>query len=252
MTIHARVLGIAQDAGVPHIGCSCPRCERFRDDPLLPASLGLLGERRYLIDATPAMAEQIRMLGGLPDAILLTHLHMGHVAGLLLLGKEALDHETEIHASPAICEFLLSNRPWQQLPMRLHPMRGPVELEPGLSVEPIAVPHRGENADTVAFLVKGPEKTLLYLPDVDHWGPDLADLLSRCDIALLDGTFYSGDELSRQEEVPHPAIAATLDRLAPEDAAKVRFTHFNHTNPVLDEGGPNVLAAVQGETIELG
>ena len=104
----------------------------------------------------------------------------------------------------------------------------------------------------MAFFVKGPKKTLLYLPDVDHWGPDFDTLLSRCDLALLDGTFYSGDELSRQEEVPLPAIAATLDRLAPEDAAKVRFIHFNHTNPVLDENGPSVLAAVQGETIELG
>ncbi len=54
-----------------------------------------------------------------------------------------------------------------------------------------------------------------------------------------------------QGEIPHPPITETLDLLAPEEAAKVRFTHFNHTNPVLDPDGPSVLAAVQGEKIPL-
>ena len=252
MSIHARVLGVAQDAGVPHIGCECARCERFRAAPLLPACLGLVGNQAtYICDATPAIAEQTRALPSFPRAILLTHLHMGHVAGLLQLGKEALSRQTTLYGSPAVCAFLRANAPWNRLPLELVEVEGRVELEPRLSVEWIPVPHRDEDGDTHAFLIIGPERTLLYLPDIDAWKIDLSALLARCDLALLDGSFYSRDELPRQRDIPHPPITETLALLTDDEIAKVRFLHFNHTNPVLDEDGPTVLAAVQGETIAL-
>jgi len=252
MTFYARVLGVAQDAGVPHIGCNCPRCERFREAPLLPACLGLVGgEATYLCDATPAIAEQTRALPSFPTAILLTHLHMGHMAGLLQLGKEALNRPTTLYGSPAVCAFLRANAPWNRLPLTLVEVNERVELEPGLEVEWVRVPHRDEDADTHAFLVTGPTRSLLYLPDIDAWEIDLHALLARCDLALLDGSFYSRDELPRQRNIPHPPITETLALLSDEEIAKVRFLHFNHTNPVLDENGPTVLAAIQGEQIAL-
>jgi len=256
MQITARVLGIAQDAGVPHVGCACPRCERFRAAPLLPACLGLLGRRAYLIDATPALPEQVRLLGAVPAAILLTHTHMGHVAGLLQLGEEALDAKgVAVIATPAVCAWIQDHEPWRRLVRRgnvaLQPREAGArtELEEGLAVESFAVRHR--DVDTVGYLVHGPARTLLYLPDIDRWDVDLPALLARCDLALLDGTFYSRAELPRQGDIPHPPIVETLDRLAPEAAAKVRFLHLNHTNPVLDPDGPAALVAVQGATIPL-
>ncbi|MHC4971463.1 MAG: MBL fold metallo-hydrolase [Planctomycetota bacterium] len=256
MKIYARVLGVAQDAGVPHTGCSCPRCERHRAAPLHPACLGLVGQRTYLVDATPALPEQIRMLPAFPSAVLLTHTHMGHVAGLLQLGEEACDAEdVVVHGPPGVAAFLRDNEPWSRLVERRNIRLAPtepaktVQLEEGLAVDSFPVRHRG--LDTVGYFVKGPRRTLLYLPDIDRWDIDLPALLRRCDLALLDGSFYSRDELPRQTEIPHPPITDTLDMLAPEEAAKVRFTHFNHTNPVLDPDGPNVLVAVQGETIAL-
>ena len=257
MSVHARVLGVAQDAGVPHVGCSCARCERFRERPLLPACLGLVGERRYLIDATPALPEQLRLLGGTPAAILLTHVHMGHIAGLLQLGEEALNaREIEVLGTPLVCEFLEQNRPWSTLVdqrnIRLNrePAGTRIQLEEGLAVESFPVDHRG--LETVGYFIEGPKRTLLYLPDIDRWDIDLEAMIQRCDLALLDGTFYTGDEVGRMEDIPHPPIEETLDRLSPEAAAKVRFIHLNHTNRVLDPDGPNALVAVQGETIDLG
>ena len=256
MKIHARVLGIAQDAGVPHAGCSCPRCEGHRAAPLYPACLGLVGQRTYLIDATPAFPDQIRMLPAFPAGVLLTHTHMGHVAGLLQLGEEACDAQgVDVYATPAVCEFLAENEPWRRLVLRSNirlvsqDAGASVHLEEGLEVESFAVHHR--DLDTVGYFVRGARRTLLYLPDIDRWDVDLPALLDRCDLALLDGSFYTRDELPRQGEIPHPPITETLDLLAPEDAAKVRFTHFNHTNPVLDPDGPSVLAAVQGDTFAL-
>ncbi|HLN80565.1 MAG TPA: MBL fold metallo-hydrolase, partial [Thermoanaerobaculia bacterium] len=92
----AVVLGIAQDGGVPHLGCRQAFCIEARRDPSkrrLVASLGLIDPaagKRFVIDATPDFPEQVGRLGGLPDAILLTHAHIGHYLGLAQLGREVL------------------------------------------------------------------------------------------------------------------------------------------------------------------
>jgi pyrroloquinoline quinone biosynthesis protein B len=196
------------------------------------------------------------MLPSFPAAILLTHAHMGHVAGLWQLGEEALGARgIPVHAPPGVCAFLEGNEPWRGMARRGNLALSPdppgsrVMLEEGLGVTSFAVPHRG--GETVGYLVEGPRRRLLYLPDIDAWTIDLPALVARCDLALLDGTFYRRGEIGRQGDVPHPPIEETLDLLSPEEAAKVRFFHLNHTNPVLDPDGPAVLVAVQGGTIPL-
>ncbi len=256
MSVHARVLGIAQDAGVPHVGCTCPRCERFRDAPLHVACLGLVAAsgQTYLIDATPDFVAQTAALPAFPSAILLTHAHMGHYTGLVYLGREGMNaSDVRVHATPALCAFLRANEPWASLPVRwvTHEPGTRFLLEEGLSAESSPVPHRHEHADTMAYLVLGPERRLLYLPDIDRWEIDLSALLARCDLALLDGSFYSRGELPGRADIPHPPIVETLDRLDPEEAAKVRFLHLNHTNPLLDEEGPTALVAREWEEIPL-
>src|SRR6266536_3532869 len=92
--VQAVVLGIAQDGGVPHLGCRQKLCVEARRDPSkrrTAASLGLVDARagkRFVIDATPDFAMQVERLGGLPDGILLTHAHVGHYLGLAQLGRE--------------------------------------------------------------------------------------------------------------------------------------------------------------------
>jgi hypothetical protein len=66
--MRAVVLGIAQDGGVPHIGCRQERCVLARRDPSRRervACLGLVDEqagRRFLIDATPDLPSQLESL----------------------------------------------------------------------------------------------------------------------------------------------------------------------------------------------
>jgi pyrroloquinoline quinone biosynthesis protein B len=106
------------------------------------------------------------------------------------------------------------------------------------------VPHRDELSETVGYRIVGPEKTAVWLPDIDkweRWGTPLEDLLARTDVAYVDGTFYANGEIARDmAEVPHPFVAETIERLKGSPASirgKVRFVHLNHTNPALDEGG---------------
>ncbi|HET9221729.1 MAG TPA: hypothetical protein VFO07_04460 [Roseiflexaceae bacterium] len=95
-SVGALLVGVAQDAGVPHLGCDCGTCPSARHDPRrrqLPVSLALIDRRAessWVIDATPAFPEQLAMLQEYAPrcqlaGVLLTHAHIGHYTGLMYL-----------------------------------------------------------------------------------------------------------------------------------------------------------------------
>jgi len=240
------------------------------------------GRRRYLIDATPDFREQLSMLDKIApvaaspglDGIFLTHGHIGHYTGLMQLGREVMGaHEVPVYVMPRMAGFLKTSGPWDQLVkldnVSLRPLEAeqPVRLG-NISVKAHAVPHRDEYTETAGFVVRGPSRAVLYLPDIDkwsRWSTPLADALAGVDVAYLDGTFFGERELPGRNmaEIPHPLITETitlLSKLPPAQRAKVRFIHLNHTNPALDSASAAARAilsagmrvAVQGEKEFLG
>jgi pyrroloquinoline quinone biosynthesis protein B len=277
------VLGIAQDGGHPQPGCQRACCHGLpASEHHLPASLGIVDPdsgQRWLIDATPALPQQLTRLDavfpGPLSGILLTHAHMGHYTGLMYLGREVMGARgVPLMVQPRMADYLRNNGPWSQL-VALGNVRLDVATEwalgdagagPRIRVEAIPVPHRDEYSETVGFRITGPQHSVLWLPDIDRWeGWDrrLEDEIARVDVAFVDGTFWADGELQRDmAQVPHPRIAATVERLRPLPAAertKVRFVHLNHTNPaynadsheasVIHAAGMSV--AREGERIDL-
>lgn len=269
-TPYVVVLGTAQDGGVPHAACRCAHCEAARRDPvrrLRVASLGIVvpaSGRRYLIDATPDLRDQLELLprsasapaAGVDrapvDGVLLTHAHVGHYLGLAFFGFEALHTRgLPVHATPRMARFLRDNGPWSRLLAREEirivetPPGQTYELEPGIRVTPLAVPHRDEDSDTVGYRIEGPKITILYVPDTDRWStwnPSLPEALRGCDIAILDGTFYATSELPGRDvrSIGHPLVPETMDLLESRVRSgdiTVLFTHFNHSNLLLDPEG---------------
>jgi pyrroloquinoline quinone biosynthesis protein B len=245
------VLGIAQDGGYPQAGCERPDCVAAWNDPTLRrhvVSLGIVDpatHERWMIDATPDFPEQLHALGGLPLAgILLSHAHIGHYLGLAQLGREVIGaHDLPVYAMPRMRAFLEHNGPWDQL-VRLHnidlrPMEDgvPIRLNANITVTPVAVPHRGEYSETVGFIVKGPKRSVLWIPDADRW-ENVEELIARVDVAYLDGTFFDAKELPGRNlaEIPHPMIYDSMQRfekLPASERAKIRFIHLNQSNPAL-------------------
>jgi len=288
------VLGTAQDAGLPQIGCEGDHCRAARDDPgrrRLVTSLLLADPRtgkRWLFDATPDLRDQVDASRGHPstrdvpgprpplfDGVFLTHAHLGHYTGLAQLGPEAYGaHELPVMGTARMTAFLEQNGPWSLL-VETEAIRL-VELEPGtpypladdLSVTAIPVPHREEFTDTVAFLIRGPRRALLYLPDIDkweRWDTPIEDVLARVDWALLDAAFFDADEVPGRDlsEIPHPFVVESLARFASlpdKERNKIFFTHLNHTNPITDPGSEatarvraaGMWVAQEGDTFFLG
>jgi pyrroloquinoline quinone biosynthesis protein B len=201
------------------------------------------------------------------DGVLLTHAHMGHYVGLAHFGREAANTDRlPVWCTPKMAAFLRENAPWTQLvslgnielreldvgattsASSVEPFTAPsisaaavgasaraTQVSP-LRIRAFPVPHRGEYTDTVGVSIND---EILYVPDIDDWRawPNARAEVARHKVCILDGTFFSPDELPGRnlKEISHPFITDTIDFFA--DLAKDRriiLTHFNHSNPVCD------------------
>lgn len=255
------VLGTAQDAGAPQIACKKECCKSLWESGQSEAvvALGLIdstNQKHYLFEATPNITQQLQDLNSIAGntssfgGVFLTHAHMGHYSGLLFLGKEALGSQSvPVFALPRMRQFLKNNGPWEQLISEKNIALRPLEasknekISEKIEVTPIQVPHRDEYSETVGYWIKGPHKTALFIPDIDkweRWDTAIESLIQKVDYALLDATFFDGNELPNRDmsKIPHPFVTESLarfDSLGANEKAKIYFIHFNHTNPLLKE-----------------
>ncbi len=260
------VLGIAQDGGYPQAGCAKDCCKDAWSDSSRRRHVSCLAivdptsQQRWIIDATPDFKEQLRMLDEVAPVsevpgvgltgILLTHGHIGHYTGLMHLGHEAMGAtNVPVYVMPRMGGFLSTNGPWDQLvrykniELREMVADESVQLNERLSVTPFRVPHREEYTEVVGYRIDGPNRSVLFIPDIDkweRWDRSIEDLIAQVDVAYLDGTFYADGELPNRDmaDIPHPFIVESMQRFRALPAltkSKIHFIHLNHTNPALDE-----------------
>lgn len=261
------ILGTAQDAGSPHIGCNKTCCRDLFCQPELHRKVVAMGVvdhgagKSFLFEATPDLPAQVHTLQELlatdnprlPDGVFLTHAHIGHYTGLMFFGREGMNATAlPVYAMPRMKAFLTENGPWSQL-VRLKNITintlsadNEIILTESVRVSPFLVPHRDEFSETVGYLISGPRKTAVFIPDIDKWEKwdrSIDELIGNLDYAFLDGTFFDGDELPDRDisEVPHPLIIESMERfdhLSSEAKDKIWFIHLNHTNPALNPDSP--------------
>ena len=268
--VRVNILGISQDGGFPQAGCNAKCCEIVKDVPALrkhPVSLGITGTdgSRHLIEVTRDLAWQLNLWNNVDfsegkalSSAFITHAHLGHIDGLGLFGKEVMNAKGLNLNCSEILEKLIFNTPrWNLLVksgnITVNPFQNNVAFFPskncGFKIKPIKIPHRAELSDMHAFLIQGPKKNLLFLPDHDSWDETLTHVKKntirewfkseKIDIALIDGTFWSSTELVGRDisKIPHPTVVESLDLLGhkSESSFDLKFIHLNHTNPLLDD-----------------
>ena len=269
------LLGTAQDGGYPQAGCTRSCCKEAVAKPerqRYVASLAIVDpmtQQRWIIDCTPDFPEQLRMVQKTVkyakskdlSGIFLTHAHMGHYTGLAHLGREVMGaRKVPVYAMERMRGFLQKNGPWNQLVklnnIELRPLSAgkTITLNLRLKITPVLVPHRDEYSETVAFIVAGPKRSVLWLPDIDKWKKfkqPIEQVIKGVDRAYLDGIFYAADELPGRvmADIPHPFIVESMARFSKLPAAersKVRFIHLNHTNPALHKDSEAVKEIQKG------
>lgn len=241
-----KILGNVQDGGVPHLGSQLEIDKKARQDPRKQKYVSSMllteddsnGAAKYLIDATPDIRMQVSQ--EYLDGVFIPHADIGHTLGLVFFGQEGIDSKgVNVYCNKGVEEFLMKNDPFRYLVDRQN-----IEIETmghkdkqkvqGAEVKTHLYDHHLVGHNTTGYEIIGEEKTVFYLSDITEFNGDIMTRIEEADIAIIDGTFWSEDEIDRIEEVPHPPIQQSMEEMKDFDT-DIYFTHLNHTNPVLRE-----------------
>ena len=251
-----KILGVVQDGGMPHLGNNKTCCENIKQDKYVTSLMLMNNENNesFLFDASPDINKQLNFMGDRIKkdlkGIFLTHAHIGHYTGLMYFGREALNSKlVNVYAMPRMKKFLEENGPWSQL-VSLQNIsiielsnESKISIDSNVIVQPVEVPHRAEFSETVGYKIYGPNKTALFIPDIDKWylwEKSIIDEIKQVDYAIIDATFYDSKEVNYRDisEIPHPFVTESMDLFDSIDIKeknKIYFIHLNHTNPLLNE-----------------
>ena len=251
-----KILGVVQDGGMPHLGNNETCCENIKQDKYVTSLMLMNNENNesFLFDASPDINKQLNFMGDRIKkdlkGIFLTHAHIGHYTGLMYFGREALNSKlVNVYAMPRMKKFLEENGPWSQL-VSLQNIsiielsnESKISIDSNVIVQPVEVPHRAEFSETVGYKIYGPNKTALFIPDIDKWylwEKSIIDEIKQVDYAIIDATFYDSKEVNYRDisEIPHPFVTESMDLFDSIDIKeknKIYFIHLNHTNPLINK-----------------
>jgi pyrroloquinoline quinone biosynthesis protein B len=259
--VHVRVLGSAAGGGFPQWNCHCQTCEAAR--------AGEGARPWFLVNASPDLRQQLEMLDGRrvdgvrapPVAgVLLTDAEIDHTAGLLLLREGAAP--VRVFGAAGVGRALTDGYPvlpmlerycgveWRTLePGRARPLDGS-----GLEVEPFAAggdaprylgPDVELEASGFVFRDRATGGAVTYVPGLASLDDGVIARLAASDLVLVDGTFWSDDELPRlgvtdrtardMGHVPLSGPGGSLAVLAGLERPRKVLVHINNTNPILLE-----------------
>ena len=251
-----KILGVVQDGGMPHLGNNKTCCENIKQDKYVTSLMLMNNENNesFLFDASPDINKQLNFMGDRIKkdlkGVFLTHAHIGHYTGLMYFGREALNSKlVNVYAMPRMKKFLEENGPWSQL-VSLQNIsiielsnESKISIDSNVIVQPVEVPHRAEFSETVGYKIYGPNKTALFIPDIDKWylwEKSIIDEIKQVDYAIIDATFYDSKEVNYRDisEIPHPFVTESMDlfdSINIKEKIKIYFIHLNHTNPLINK-----------------
>lgn len=272
-----RVLGSAAGGGVPQWNCACANCTAARrgEQPRRTESSVAIGDgqRWLLLNCSPDVASQIedfpplqpQSKRGTPIAgMLFTDANVDHIGGLAVL-RQTGTHRFVLRSTALVREIATAQPAFG--PFARQPHRW-IDVAPGVQFQPVDDEDLiGHAFDVRAIAISGMTpgyagrqqiegavtayeirdrhsgKTLLFAPVFAELGDELRDAIERADLAFLDGSFYSDDELQREQlmdktarHLGHQPVGGESGTLAQLRAGrgKIVFTHLNNSNPMLD------------------
>jgi phosphoribosyl 1,2-cyclic phosphate phosphodiesterase len=226
--IEIEFLGTGTSTGVPVIGCDCEVCRSGdpRDTRLRTSALIRVDNTTLLIDTSPDLRYQMLRSGNRRvDAVLFTHMHADHTAGIDEMRRfNALQQEWIPAWAPPNAVHDLRNRYGYAFAdtFPIFGMKPDLDLKvldgtrpfdvAGVSVQPIPINHG--TLPIIGYRIG----TVAYLTDVKTLPDESMPLLLGLDILVLTAL----------RQFHHPAHMTLDEALAMVDLLKPRRTYLTH------------------------
>ena len=256
IVIDLTFLGTGTSTGIPVIGCDCAVCTSPDPrDQRLRASVHLnIDGASILIDTSPDMrAQMLRANIRQIDAVLFTHMHADHTAGLDELRRYNIMQQERIPvwanaATAAELEERFAYAFSSPFPffggkpdLDLHVFEGPFAAV-GAAVTPVPVMHG--TLPIVGFRIGG----LGYLTDAKTIPPESRELLRGLDTLVITA-------LRQKEHPAHMTLAEALDTIEDLQPGRAFLSHLGHdmgrhgeVEPALPD---HVRIAVDNQTVRI-
>jgi pyrroloquinoline quinone biosynthesis protein B len=279
--VRIRLLGTAAGGALPQWNCGCDNCRLAREGKIprrmqTSAAVSADGEHWFLLEASPDLRWQIESfppLGPPPgrrgtgvDGVLLTNADLDHVLGIWSIREGG---PLWIHATPAVRSSLseglgldralsfFAGCQWFEVPADPRPLLRSNGTPSGLLYSGFPLPGKapryvaarpGAPGDNIALRIEDPRTggRLIFAPDIGAVGPTLLEQLGACDVAFLDGTFWTEGELERlggrnataMAHLPLGGPGGSLAAFPRGRKPRRIFVHINNSNPMLREDSP--------------
>lgn len=224
-------LGTGTSTGIPVVGCSCSVCQsKDPKDKRLRSSVMVEHKgKKILIDCGPDFRQQfLRQPFEQIDAVLLTHSHRDHIAGLDdMKSLHFKDHSnSQIYCTEAVLKelkqvffYVFSNKQYPGVPSwDIHLINDYPFTIGDITITPIAL-HHGQ-LPVMGFRIG----KFAYLTDLNAIPESEFDKLKKLDILVLDA-------LRLQTHHSHLSLAEATELAHRIGARKTYFTHICHHMP---------------------
>ncbi|TSA49403.1 MAG: pyrroloquinoline quinone biosynthesis protein PqqB [Nitrosomonadales bacterium] len=284
--MHIHVLGAGAGGGFPQWNCNCPNCDGLRKGTIkararTQSSICVSGDgvNWVLFNASPDVLKQFQEFPPLQPArairdtgmvgIVLIDAQIDHTTGLLMLREGTV--RREIYCTDMVQQDLTSGNPlfvilghycgvnWHPVPTdgrTSFEIPGAANLRftavPLKSKAPPYSPHRYDShvGDTIGVRVEDTKtgKVLFYAPGLGEIEPHLPPLFAEADCVMVDGTFWTDDEMIRMKlmdktareigHIPQSGAGGMIEVLSGFKKPRKVLIHINNTNPILNEESP--------------
>ncbi len=223
-------LGTGTSSGVPMIGCDCAVCRSLDPrDTRLRVSVHIAVEGRSLvIDTGPDFRQQmLRARITQLDAVLFTHEHKDHTAGLddIRAFNFRQQKEIPVFAEPRVIRqlqqefaYIFAEQKYPGVPqVSVHAIESdtaPFDVL-GLSVQPLRALHY--RLPVLGFRLGG----FVYLTDANYLAPETLDLLRGADTIVLNA-------LRKEPHISHFTLAQAVEILEELAPRRAYLTHISH------------------------
>lgn len=281
--MRVRVLGAGAGGGFPQWNCNCRNCDgvrkgTIRTKPRTQSSICVTvnGVDWVLFNASPDVLTQLKAFPelqpgrGIRDtgirAITLMDGQIDHTTGLLMLreGQQPL----QIWCTEMVREDMTTGNPlfnvlghyctvnWHRVPTsagnsytidgieRLSFTAVPLKSKAAPYSPHRDNPHEGDNIG-MRITDQQTGRKLFYAPGLGEIEPHLVPFLEEADAVMVDGTFWTDDEMiqlgiskKRARDIghlPQSGAGGMIEVLRPLKAKHKVLIHINNTNPILDE-----------------